>query len=263
MIYGHLLSRENPVFITGDQFSRHPSPNICDYCSRSFRNEADLDFHDCSLGCESGSGDSSLFPSILRTCRFVHAEASHILYHFNDIILGEPTAAKRFSVYVDQKQVTQLEKIHLRYNGDNVRSWTSYFGTGSKDFPNLKRIVLSNWTVYNRLQRHKMVAFLTALVKSFDSVETIVFDESYDPLPLNMYVAAFDALKKLKNAIKFMRIFRVPTRLVKSENKSLGYSFTAPTMLLHHVLEDGVWRELSIPELEAWCCSHRSRFVAR
>lgn len=242
MIYGHLLSQKDPVFITGDQFSRHPNLNICYCCSRSFRNEAELDFHKYSMRLGSRASVSSLSPSILRTCRFVHAEAIHVLYHFNDIILEEPIAAKKFSTYVDQKQVTQLEKIHLRYDTRNLRSWTSYFVTGSKDFPNLKRIHLSNWAEYNLMRCHKMTSLLTALVKSFNSVETIVFDESYYPSPRNMYVAAFEALKKIKNAIKVMRIYKVPAELVKSEKEGLDYPLVAPEKLLHQVFEDGAWR---------------------
>lgn len=257
MIYGHLLSREDPVFITGDQFSRHPSPNSYSYCDQYYFGKPRLvPFCHCwNMVSGSRADASSLSPSILRTCRFVNAEASPFLYHFNDIIFKEPIAAKRFSVYVDQKQVAQLEKIHLCFKYRHLPLWTSYFITGSKDFPNLKRIHLSNWANFDTLPCQMRISFLIALVKCFNSVETIVFDEIYGPLPLkmhvapilNMHVAPLEALKKIKNAIKIMRIFKVPTRLVKSENDSLDYSSAAPGMLLHQVLEDGVWRNSAFP----------------
>ncbi|MCJ1453975.1 hypothetical protein MMC28_004325 [Mycoblastus sanguinarius] len=179
MIYDILLRSSGDILIPSDQFKRNTrSENSksrgtygpCGLCGRSFASRLRYRSHrfvvcrvrqlESHWGLAKFSRKTlGLCPSILRTCRLVHLEASPTLYRSNSFRFEDAATLNCFRWSTDIQQAVHLQRIHIQLpksdakagtdQGEYVGSdaWWNYL-TGptfslAKDFPHLKGLALT------------------------------------------------------------------------------------------------------------------------
>lgn len=245
MIYNHLLSRKQRILIAEGQFDQPRSPFARPKCKIAFDHQHRLWFHGM-VSCCRPNRDSPLFPSILQTCRLVHAETSHILYQSNKLHFGEKSVLERFGQCADQKQTKTLKEIHLTDHFSYAYLfWTSYFTTSfPNDFPNLKRIYLTShegrpgWGrgpimhCNEDVKPDEVYRLLISFVKSFNSLETIGLKVWCRDDLTGAALGAFEMLKEASNAAESSRNITIELTVMPTLHKQI-LSIPAPRQEEH------------------------------
>lgn len=174
MIYTQLLHSAAEILIPSNQFERQRNSKgvgiykLCALCGRSFGRIESYISHQY-IGCGQSSNlmrwpkrpeqASSLWPALLRTCRFIHHEAAPLLYRSNTFRFEDAATPNSFRWSTDQTEAPFIERVHVlmpftshrilrnrkRYQANNI--WWQYF-MGNRfslatDFPHLKGITIT------------------------------------------------------------------------------------------------------------------------
>ncbi|KAF6227740.1 hypothetical protein HO173_012070 [Letharia columbiana] len=174
MIYTQLLHSTAEILIPSNQFKRQRNCKgvgiykHCALCGRSFGGIESYMSHQY-LGCGQSPNlirwpkgpeqAPSLWPALLRTCRFIHREAAPVLYRSNTFCFEDAATPNFFRWSTDQAQAPFIERVHVlmpftrhripkkreTYHGRNP--WWQYcmgnpFSLAT-DFPHLKGITIT------------------------------------------------------------------------------------------------------------------------
>lgn len=160
MIYELLLVQEDSMFIPSDTFARNKNkrtgtvPYQCRFSGLIFLVKdgflAHRKKHGEGCGWIDGATGHSLpgvSISLLKTCRLIRVEASHILYSRNSFYFSSPATASKFRMSTDCAQAGAVHELGIIFGGsyyDMARPWLTYLFKFrySLDFPHLRRMTI-------------------------------------------------------------------------------------------------------------------------